>query len=164
MQELISTFHIDKGLLIAQVINFALVFFVLYKMAVKPLKKVMSERHTEITKGLEDAKTNEETLKKTQEGYDKAIREARKEAQSIIEEAKKSALTEKDAIVAAAKSESDNIIRQGKIQLEQEKDKMIRGAKNELADIVLSATEKVLEGVMTKPIDRKLVEEALSKK
>ncbi len=43
MESIISTFHIDWKIIIAQAVNFAVVFIVLYIFALKPLSKLMAE-------------------------------------------------------------------------------------------------------------------------
>ena len=69
MQEFISTFHIDWKLMIAQLINFGVVFLVFYFLAAKPLRKLMEERGKAISKGLDDAKESSELLQKASEEY-----------------------------------------------------------------------------------------------
>ena len=56
MESIISTFHIDWKIIIAQMINFVIVFVVLYIFALKPLSKLMKERGEKIAKGIDDAK------------------------------------------------------------------------------------------------------------
>ena len=73
MQELITTFHIDWKLLIAQIVNFGLVLFVLWKFAIKPLSKVMADRSKEIEKSLDDAKQIRDNLTKSHEEREKII-------------------------------------------------------------------------------------------
>ncbi|MFO7806922.1 MAG: ATP synthase F0 subunit B, partial [Candidatus Moraniibacteriota bacterium] len=77
MESLISNFHIDAGLLIAQVINFAIIFAALYFFALKPLLAVMKDRTKTIEKSLEDAKKAEENLAKAEEDYNKRIQDAK---------------------------------------------------------------------------------------
>lgn len=144
MEELIETFHIDWKLMIAQIINFGLVFFVLYLIAAKPLSKLMKERTGEITKGLDDAKKNAEVLKATSAEYEKTMAKARAEANDFFEKGKKEAEAKKAEILAQAQKEMQATIEQGKKVLEAEKIKMISEAKNEVANLVLKATEKVL--------------------
>ena len=48
MDSIISTFHIDWKIIIAQAINFGVVFIVLYIFALKPLSKLMNERAEKI--------------------------------------------------------------------------------------------------------------------
>lgn len=145
MEEFIETFHIDWMLMLAQTINFGLVFLALYMLAAKPLKKLIKERTEEITAGLMDAKTNKETLQATKQEYDNAIRQARAEAQAIFETSKNEALVKKNEMLEAAKIEVATMIENGKKTLEAEKTKMVNEAKNEVAILVIQATEKVLQ-------------------
>ena len=55
MEELVKTFHIDAGLLLAQLVNFLIVLVVLYKFAYKPILKTLNDRTGKIEKGLKDA-------------------------------------------------------------------------------------------------------------
>ena len=91
MDSIISTFHIDWKIIIAQAINFSIVFVVLYIFALKPLSKLMAERAEKIAKGLADAKSNEDLLKDTALKYEEALTKARTEATRIFEESKKEA-------------------------------------------------------------------------
>ncbi|HEY4477774.1 MAG TPA: F0F1 ATP synthase subunit B [Candidatus Paceibacterota bacterium] len=145
MEEFIETFHIDWMLMLAQTINFGLVFLALYMLAAKPLKKLVKERTEEITKGLLDAKTNKETLQATKQEYDNAIRQARAEAQTIFETSKTEAMAKKNEMLEQAKTEVATMIENGKKTLEAEKTKMVNEAKNEVASLVIQATEKVLQ-------------------
>lgn len=162
MDSLISTFHIDWKLIVAQMVNFAIVFFVLYKYAIKPLGKLMDERGKTIEKGLSDAKENAAKLAETEQEYAKALAAARKEAGEIVTSAKHEAEAEKARIMESAKAEAATIITTGKAQLEAEKAKMITDAKKELADLVIAATEKVLEGTVKGGVEDALVTKSIN--
>ena len=71
MESIIATFHIDWKIIIAQAVNFGIVFAVLYVYALKPLAKLMEERSQKINKGVIDAKESNELLKKATEEYEK---------------------------------------------------------------------------------------------
>ncbi len=161
MDSLISTFHIDLKLIIAQMVNFAIVFAVLYWFALKPLGKLMKERTGEISKGLSDAKTNAETLANTQKEYAAALAQARREGGELIAVAKKDAQKEADRILAEAKISADKTIASGKAELAAEKQKMLEDAKHDLATLVINATEKVLEGTVKGSVESTLVEKSI---
>ena len=163
MDSLISTFHIDWHMIVAQVINFAVVFAVLYHFALKPLKKLMDERSATISGGLDNAKKQEELLKAQQEQYDKTLAVARAEAQNLMKEVKKDAEEKRAQILATAGEESKAIFENGKKQLEAEKVKMLDDAKKELVTLVVSATEKVLGTAVTEKVESKLVEQSIGK-
>ena len=161
MDSLISTFHIDWKIIIAQAINFAIVFFVLYKYALKPLGTLMEERTKTIEKGLTDAKANADTLVNTKAEYDTALSKARQEGAGIVAAAKKDAEAEKARILADAKKSADQTIAAGKVELANEKQKMLDEAKRDLASLVMNATEKVLEGTVKGPIESSLIEKSI---
>ena len=105
MESIISTFHIDWKIIIAQAINFAVVFVVLYIFALKPLSKLMAERSEKIAKGIDDAKTNEKLLSETREEYEAALVKARSEANKIFQDGKKEAEAKKALMLEEAKKE-----------------------------------------------------------
>lgn len=144
MEELISTFHIDWKIMLAQLFNFALVFIALYFIAAKPLSKLMKDRTEEITKGLDDAKKNSEKLQATTAEYESTMQKARTDSNAYFEKRKQEAEAKYAEIIAKADMEMQAKIEQGKKVLEADKNKMIAEAKNELAGLVISATEKVV--------------------
>ena len=161
MDSLIDTFHIDWKLIIAQMVNFAIVIIVLYKFAIKPLGKLMDERSSKIATGLTDAKKHKEMLSQTEEEYKKVIAEARKESQILISEAKKDAERVREELIVKASLDSQKLIENGRIELEAEKAKMLGEAKKELADLVVSSAEKILGDVMDEKIKSKISEGAV---
>ena len=160
MDSIIQPFHIDFKLLIAQIINFAIVFAVLYKFALKPLQKVMEERSAKIEKSLEDAKKIDANLAKTEDDYKKMISSARKEANEILEQANVQAQKNKEQTVEKAKQEIGVVISKEKQLIKQEKENILRDIKKEAGALVISAAEKLL----SKKVDNNKEDEEFIKK
>jgi len=144
MDSLIETFHVDWRLFIAQIINFAIVFSVLYWFAFKPLAKVMTERTDKIAKSLDDAKKVEEKLAETKAEFNKAMSEAKKQANLILEKAAAQADARKQEMIVRAKEEVGQIINQEKQKMQAEKAATLKEIKKEVADLVMATVEKVL--------------------
>lgn len=145
MQEFITTFHIDWKLMLAQIINFGLVFFVFYWLAAKPLSKLIKNRGEEIETGLNDAKTSRELLQKASEEYKKNTTklrqmsvEAQKELQKDLEKLRVENL---DRI----KEDNDEWTKKRIQQMEIDKKALVEGAKNELASLAILAASKIME-------------------
>lgn len=145
MDSIITTFHIDIKVIIAQAINFIIVFLVLYFFAIKPLKKLMAEREEKIAGGVEDAKKNAELLKNTQKEYDEILNKARTEANDIFQNGKREAEESKNKILAQTQDEVATMLANSKKILESEKVKIVEEAKKEVVSLVVKATEKLLE-------------------
>lgn len=161
MDSLISTFHIDIKLLIAQIINFGIVFIVLYVFAIKPLAKTMTDRSKKIEKGIKDAKNNAEQLEKTNQEYKQMIAKGRSEAHELIKKANLDSEIKRHEIITKAKEEVSSIVLEGKAQLSAQKIEMIKEAKAEIIDIIAKATKKVLSGAVTTEIDNELINKSI---
>ncbi|MBI5139058.1 F0F1 ATP synthase subunit B [Candidatus Nomurabacteria bacterium] len=155
MESIISTFHIDWKIIIAQAVNFAVVFVVLYIFALKPLSKLMAERSEKISKGLEDAKSNAIILKDTNLKYEEMLAKARIEANEIFQNGKKEAESKKALMLEDAKNQVASMINDGKKKLEVEKVKMVEEAKNEITSLAIKMTEKLLGDKPTQAYDEK---------
>ncbi|MFA5750666.1 MAG: F0F1 ATP synthase subunit B [Candidatus Paceibacterota bacterium] len=159
MDSIISTFHIDWKTIIAQMINFGVVFAVLYFFALKPLTKIMKERTKKIEKGIEDAKENQILLDKSKREYDEALEKAKRDANTLYQEIKKEAQEKKVEMLEDAKKEVASIIENGRKTLESEKVKMIAEAKKEVANLVIKVTEKVIASETSPSYEDKVLKE-----
>src|SRR3989338_11410320 len=87
--ELIEKLGIDWRLLLAQIVNFLILLFVLTKFAFRPLIKMLDGRAEKIQKSLENAQKIEKNLEEANKQKEAIILEARHGAQDIISQTKK---------------------------------------------------------------------------
>lgn len=161
MEELVKKFGIEPALLLAQILNFGIVLFVLWKFAYKPVLKAMRERREKIEQSLKNAKAVEVKLAEAEKLKAVKILEARKDAQHIMEKIeieseryRKQRIEEIDAELATMRKHARNEIAAEKLQA-------LTDAKTELVNLVISATQKVVPQGTTKDLDKKLVAEAV---
>jgi F-type H+-transporting ATPase subunit b len=144
MDALIGTFHIDWKSMLAQLINFGIVFFLLYRYALRPLMKVLDERNQTIDEGLKDAEKYKKLLVDTKEAYDLEISKARKDADELMSEMRSVVENKKSELLNNAQKEVDTLINEGKISLALEKEKVMKEAEKGIVDLVSKSLEKVL--------------------
>ena len=161
MENLIETFHLDIKLIIAQIINFTIVFSVLYWFAFKPLAKVMEERSDKIAKSLLDAKKVEEKLAETKVEFDKTMNEAKKQANAMLEKADADAEARKQEMIVRSKEEIGQIINQEKQKMQTEKAATLKEIKKEVADLVIASVEKVLSEKMDAKKDSEIIKKII---
>lgn len=131
--------------LIAQVVNFLFLVFVLAKFAYKPLLKIMDERKNKIANDLaaaESAKAEAETVKND---YLAKLAEAKQEAQSIVEAARKNAQAAHDKIMADTKAEQEQVIAAAKETIAMEKQKAMAEVRAQVVELSLAAAGKIIE-------------------
>lgn len=161
MEELVKKFGIEPTLLLAQVINFGLVLFVLWKFAYKPVLKIMRERREKIAKSLADAKAVEQKLAEAEELKQAKLKEARTEAQALMEATSAESERYRQERLKEIEAEMQQHRMQAQAQMQAEKAQAMQEAKAELVNLVMSATQKVVPSGVAKDLDKKLVAEAV---
>lgn len=143
-------FGVQWNLLIAQIINFALVAFLLYHFAFKPVLKTLEQRQKIIADGLRYTTEMEQKLKDTQNHQNEIIHQANLEKKEILEKARLQAkdYTEKQSQEAVTKA--DSIIKKAEDAIALEKQKMLQSTRSEIAQLVITTSEKVLQKNLTK--------------
>lgn len=159
--ELLNNLGINVKLLIAQIVNFLILLFILYKFAYKPVFKILDNRTKKIEKGLKDAEEAKNKLVEISEKEKKIVAEAKKEAQIIIKKAEETAIQSAKDIEVSAKNQSDKILEEAKVQIEQEKDKAVKEIKSKIAELVIKATEKIIDEKIDQNKDKELIEKAI---
>ncbi|MCF7845543.1 MAG: F0F1 ATP synthase subunit B [Candidatus Pacebacteria bacterium] len=144
MESLIETFHLDVKLIIAQAVNFAIVAFILYFFALKPIFKVMDERSNKIEKGVENAEKAKQILAEAEEEKEEILNKAREKANEKITEGRERGEQKKQFIVDQTKKEVSGIMEQEKKKLEEERKKMITEIKQHTAELLNEAVTKIM--------------------
>jgi len=161
MDSIISTFHVDLKLLIAQAFNFGIIFFVLYRFAFKPIAKVMQDRTNTIEKSLQEAKDIEAKLSSAETESLEIINNAKKDALVIVENANKTAEENRQKLVEKTKDEIAKIIAREKDGIEADKVAAMKELKKELGELVILATEKIINEKINDAKDKNLIAEII---
>lgn len=161
MDELVKTFHIDWKLLIAQLVNFGIVVGVLWYFALKPLLKVMNKRSEDIEKSLSDAKEIEKKLSEAEKTKQAVIIEAQKEAQIIMEKSSREAEQLKEEKLRETRQEMEKIANKTKVDMQLEKEKMVQEAKRDVAELVITASSKIIGKHLDAEANKQLIEETI---
>jgi len=161
MNELISKLGIDWKLLLAQIVNFAVLFWLLKRFAFGPLGAFLKERSKKIAKGLEDADFASAEREKLRTLKAKMMSEAKKDVQTVMEEAR--ARSDKEIADAweKAKQKKEQLVGEAREEIQAEKERILEEARSEVGELVLRVSEKILGEKMDEDRDRVLVEKAL---
>lgn len=137
-------FGIKPEFLLAQVINFSIVAFVLWRFAFKPVVATIEERQKQIESGLKYAADMRAKLEQAQFESQHLIQKAQDEAAKIVEETRKSAKEFGDREQKAATERANELIAKAQQVIELERKKMFDEARGEIARLVVSTTQRVL--------------------
>lgn len=161
METLLSSFGIEWKMLLAQLVNFGILVFVLSKLVYKPLLKVIDEREKSAKDAENKSASIEETLKETEANQKKVLADARAHGEKLIKEVEKNAESLKKSLVEEAKAEASKIISAGEKKLKEEQEKLHKEFKAEALSLIAEALEKTVGKHMTDASKNSLKEEAL---
>ena len=159
--EIFNQLGIDWKLLIAQIINFLVLLFLLNKFLYKPIIKALAERTKKIDTSLKQAQEIEQSLAQTKAKEEEILAQARSEHKKIIATAHELATQENLAHKLKTKEEINRIIAQAKFQIANEKQKSKQELKDETVELIILAIKKVLGENYDEKLNKKLAEEVL---
>ena len=145
--------------LIAQILNFLFLVFILAKFVYKPLLNVMEARKNKIASDLEAADTAKAEAEAVKSEYAAKLADARQEAQAIIEAARKNAQAAHDKIMAETKAEQDQVVAAAKEAIELEKQKALADVRAQVISLSMMAASKIVEQKLGSEEDKKMAGE-----
>lgn len=145
--------------LIAQILNFLFLVFVLAKFAYKPLVNMMEERKNKIASDLEAADAAKAEAEAVKAEYAAKLADARQEAQAIIENARKTAQAAHDKIMAETKAEQDQVVAAAKEAIRVERQKALADVRAQVINLSMVAASKIVEQKLGSEEDKKMAGE-----
>jgi F-type H+-transporting ATPase subunit b len=149
------------GTVVVELITFLLMLAVLARYVYPRIVEVAEARQRAIAEQLkqaEEARTAAEAHLKDAEAK---LNEARKSAQSVLDGAAKSAEQLRQELRQKADEEAKRTVENARKQIEAERDQAIRSVRTEVADLVVTATEKVIGETLDDKKHRQLIERAI---
>jgi len=161
VQQIAKTFGVDWPHLLAQVISFSIVCFLLHRYAYKPVLAILDQRRRQIAQGIADSEKIKAELVKTEAERHVILMEAGTEANKIIEEAHAAAAQVRKNETQKALTAAEQIIVQAQEAAAQEHTRMLGKLKSELGLLVVRATAQVTGKVLTPDDQQRMAEETI---
>ena len=153
---------INLGLLIVQVIAFAIVFLTLQAWVYKPLLSMMEARKKKIAQGLEDARVAAEARADAEKEASRILAEAHAEASKIVREATERAVS--SARDAKSTAEADAALSREALvaEAQQERNRILGDLRGQVSALALAATQKLIGLTLDEKRQRALIDEFFS--
>jgi F-type H+-transporting ATPase subunit b len=142
--KLVDDFGINVPGILAQMLSFCVVAFVLWRFAFKPVIVTLDERKQKIESGLKYAEEMKAKLDATKQESAELIKKAQLEGAKFIEEARKAAKDFSDREQKAATERANEIVAKAQQAIELEHKKMLADTRGEIARLVVTITQRVL--------------------
>jgi F-type H+-transporting ATPase subunit b len=149
------------GTVVVELITFLLMLAVLARYVYPEIVRVAEARQRAIAEQLKQAETARAEAEAHLKEAEAKLADARRSAQSVIDAAGKSAEQLRQELKAKAEEEARRAVENARKQIEAERDQAIRSVRAEVADLVVTATEKVIGETLDEPKHRQLIERSI---
>ncbi|NWG33264.1 MAG: F0F1 ATP synthase subunit B [Chloroflexi bacterium] len=153
---------INLGLLIVQIIAFAIVFLTLSAWVYKPMLNMMETRKQKIAQGLEDARVAAEARANAEKEAAKIIADAQAEAGKIVREATERAEAAGKDVRAAAEAEAAKAREAAMAEAELERNRILGDLRSQVASLAIAAANKLVGEALDEKKQRALLDEFFS--
>ena len=160
MGETLQTLGIQWPKLIAQVVNFAIVLFVLWKFAYRPVLAMLELRREKVAESIANADKIKEELAATEAKRLEVLNQANDQANKLIEEARAAAARVQAQETQRAIAMAEQIVAKAREATTQDHAKMLIELKREVGRLVVQTTAAVTGKVLTPEDQRRLIEDA----
>ena len=160
--EILKNFGVNGYLLLAQIINFLIVLFILKKLLYKPFLAMLKKRSDDVARGVKDAQESEKLLLETQEKEKAILKKAEDTADKIVNDAKLSSVEQAKQIEDNAKQQAEKILSQAKEKIEQDTKEAEEKLASKIGKIAISVLEKALQNILSKKDQEEILKKAAS--
>jgi len=145
--------------LIAQLVNFSIVLFVLWRFAYKPVFNLLEARRQKIADGIANAEKIKAELAATEAERKRVLAEAGDQAAKLIEEARAAAARVSEVETQKAIAAAEQIIAKAREAAAQDHARMLAELKREVGRLVVQTTATVTGKVLNTEDQKRLAEE-----
>ncbi|HLU21825.1 F0F1 ATP synthase subunit B [Lederbergia graminis] len=142
---------------------FLVLMFILKKVAWGPLMGIMIKREEHIANEIEEAEKSRAESAKLVEEQKALLKEARLEAQQMIEDSKKHGESERQEIVKLAREEAERLKESARLEIEQQKEQAVTALREQVATLSVMIASKVIEKELNEEDQQKLINDYVQK-
>ena len=147
---------------IVAALNFLVFLALIWRFGFDPIANILAQRKARIDQGLADAAQARKDRDASVAEREKAMLEARREANAVIAAAQKSAQELRDADSAATRDELGRLRDRATADIQAERDRALADLRAQVADLALAAAGKLVGETMTGARQRRLVDKFLA--
>ncbi len=157
----LASLGINLPTLLAQIVNFGILFGLLYLVAYKPIMRMLDERSRRVKESMEQTEFIKQQAERAEEEAEKRIEVASKEGQELVNRAVRTGEEVRRQAQGEARQDAESLINRARVEIQRERDEAIDELRKEFADLTIMAAEKVIERSLDKEAHRQLIDKVL---
>lgn len=144
-------------------VTFAIMAFILYRVAWKPILNALDQREKDIQKAIEDATKTREELARIDEKRQAVLAEADAKAKDIVDTARRAAVDAAQTIESKAREEAQILIQNAEREIGAAQGRAVAALRKESADLAISLAKRVIGANLDEARSRAVTDELIRK-
>ncbi len=153
--ENLSQLGINGNFLIAQIVNFIVLFLLLRAFAYKPLLNMLEKRRVRIEEGMKAADQVRQQAEVERAELMKQMDQERRAAQARVATVASESEKIRESILASAHAEAEEIKTKSRAEATAEREQMMRDMQRQIADLAVLAAERILGHELSNPTEQR---------
>jgi F-type H+-transporting ATPase subunit b len=158
-EEIARTFGVDWPHLVAQMISFGIVCFLLHRFAYNRVLAMLDDRRKQIAQGIANTEKIKTELAESEAHRQEVMTQANTQAKRLIEEARAAAARVQAEESRKAIAAAEQIITKSREAAQQDYARMLAQLKHDVGHLVVQTTAAVTGKLLTPDDQRRLAEE-----
>ena len=150
------------GLMLWTLLAFGITLFLLNKLAFPRIAEALDRRRMAIQESIDAANRAKQDADELLEEYRARLREAREQAEDIVVRARRAAEKLAEETKVDASKQREELLAAARRDIEHETRRALDELRREVADLTVTATEKITRKSLTEEDHRRLIEDALA--
>ncbi|MCB9452788.1 MAG: F0F1 ATP synthase subunit B [Anaerolineaceae bacterium] len=159
----IAALGLNGGYLIAQIVNFLIIFGALTLMLWRPALNMLDARSAKIEKGLEDAAVAANARRNAESEAERILAAARTEAAQVVEEARGRGDEVARQVEAEARAEAEKIRAEARQSVEGERNAQLAGLRGQVASISVAVAQRLIGETLDEKRQQALISDFFAK-
>ncbi len=161
--EILENFGFDPIMLVAQIVNFLIILFLLKKFLYKPILDTLNKRKADIEKGIKSAEEGRLTLEKALEEEKKILQKAQLQSKKIIDDAANQAILISSGIEENSKKQAEKILQDAKAQILQEAREAEKRLSQDISKLSIEFLSTSLKEIFGEKEERLIIKKTLKR-
>ncbi|MBA7615054.1 ATP synthase subunit b [subsurface metagenome] len=157
----LESLGINMPTLLAQLINVAILFGLLYLVAYKPIMRMLDERSRRVKESMEQTEFIKQQAERAEEETAKRIEGAGREGEEVIARAMRTGEEVRKEAQEKARQEAETLISRARAEIQQERNEAVGELRKEFADLTIMAAGKVIDRSLDKKAHRQIIDKVL---
>jgi F-type H+-transporting ATPase subunit b len=149
--------HVEE--LIVGAVAFFILFFFMWKWVLPRVNRLLEDRRVRIQGNLEKAEQTRREAEQVLSQYEERLKEARGEANRIIEEARKTAESLRKDMLAKAEEEARQVVARAQGEIQAERDRTFEELRGHVGELTIELASRVIGQSLDRRRQAKLVDE-----